>query len=103
MIQFTTPTDVYKVKGVDLSNCKVWVSYQQGTRELDVEADTVSYDGSDTTVSVSLTQRQTAKFRAGRKVKVQVNWVYIDGKRDATVQAEVDVIGNLLERELSYD
>ena len=103
MVRFTTPTDTYKVIGVDLTGCKVWISYQQGARELDVEADTITYDGEDSIVSVELTQAQTAAFREGRKLLVQINWIYLNGKRDATVQAEVDVMGNLLERELTYD
>lgn len=30
MIRYTTPTHEHKVKGIDLSGCDVWVSYQQG-------------------------------------------------------------------------
>lgn len=103
MVRYTTPTDTYRVLGVDLTGCNVWVSYQQGARELDVETDAITYDGEDSIVEVELTQAQTAAFREGRKLLVQVNWVYPTGKRDATVQAEVDVMGNLLERELTYD
>ena len=101
MIQYTTPTAQLVVEGVDITGCDVWVSWQQGQRELDMLADTVEYDGKDTTITVTLTQLQTAKFHKG-KVRVQVNWVTVDNYRDATEQKDVDWYGNLLEHEVSY-
>lgn len=101
MIQYTTPTDELIVKGADLTGCEVWVSYQQGRRELDIEATDVSYDGHDTTITVELTQQQTASFKQGA-VEIQVNWISPQDKRNATTIAKQEVLGNLLERVEHY-
>lgn len=101
MIQWTSPTDELRVRGVDLTGCDVWVSYQQRKVELDVKATTVAFDGSDTTVTVELAQAQTAMFKPGT-VQVQVNWVTLEGRRDATLAKEDEVHVNLLEHEVAY-
>lgn len=98
MIRFTTPTHEHIVKGIDLSGCEVWVSYEQGLSEVNAKA-TVEFDGTDSTVTVSLTQKQTARFHEGA-VQVQINWLYPNGKRDATGKKELQMLDNLLEREL---
>ena len=101
VIQYTTPTERAVVEGADLTGCDVWVSFQQGRRELDVKASSVTYDGTDSTVEVPLTQLQTAGFRPGT-VKLQVNWVTSTNERDATILAEVEWGENLLERVVEY-
>lgn len=101
MIRFTTPTQVHTLKGVDLTGCDVYVSYQQGLRGMDIPAESVEYADEDSTITVSFTQKQAGWFREG-KVKVQINWVYPNGKRDATDTKEIEVIGNLLSREVRY-
>lgn len=101
LIRYTTPTQELVLNGADLTGCDVYVSYQQGLIGVDVEADSVEYANGKTTVTVSLTQKQSSKFRAG-KVGVQVNWIYPNGKRDATTKKEIDVIGNLLDRVVAY-
>ena len=101
VIQYTTPIERAVVEGVDLTGCDVWLSFQQGRRELDVKASSVTYDGEDTTVEVPLTQLQTAGFKAGT-VQMQCNWVTPEGSRDATVLAEVEWGLNLLERVVEY-
>ena len=101
MIQYTTPTNTHIVKGIDLTGCDVWVSYEQGKVEVDIKASDISFDGEDTTLSVTLTQEQTASFRVG-KVTHQVNWVYPDGSRDATNQKIITVEPNLLNKVVNY-
>lgn len=101
-IQYTTPIEQFVIEGTDLTNCRVWVSYQQGKRELDVEATSITFDESDSTIAVQLTQEQSAIFRAG-KVMIQVNWITFDGYRGATEIKEVMWLPNLLEHEVSYD
>lgn len=98
MIRFTTPTHEHKVKGIDLTGCEVWVSYEQGLAEVNAKG-AVEYDGADSIVTVSLRQRETARFHKG-KVSVQINWVYPNGKRDATEIKQLDMLDNLFEREL---
>lgn len=98
MIRYTTPTHEHRIKGIDLSGCEVWVSYEQGLAEVNAKA-SVEFDGTDSIATVSLTQGETARFREGT-VYVQINWVWPNGKRDATVKKELPMLGNLLEREL---
>ena len=101
MIRYTTPTDELKVKGVDLSGYEVWASYRQRGRKLDVNATDVTFDGTDTTILVQLTQEQTGAFCAG-SVSIQVNWLTPDGYRDATTIKTVEVGANLLDRVMEY-
>lgn len=101
MIQWTTPTHVHTVEGIDLTGYDVYVSYKQNRSELSVPADSVTYDGSRSTVTVALSQRQTGMFKAG-SVKVQINWVTYDGKRDAVRVKSVDVDENLMTKEVKY-
>lgn len=98
MIRYTTPTHEHKVKGIDLSGCDVWVSYQQGQANLNCRAE-VEYDGEDSLVTVSMTQAETARFREG-VVSVQINWLYPNGRRDATTRKDMEVLDNLLAKEL---
>lgn len=101
MIRYTTPTDELIVKGVDLTGCEVWASYRQRSKKLDVKADSVTYDGTDTTILVPLTQEQTGAFCCGQ-VAIQVNWLTPEGARDATTIKSVEVGGNLLDRVMEY-
>lgn len=101
MIRFTTPTHVHKVKGIDLTGCDVYVSYEQGLTSVDIRPDAVSFDGEDTEITVPLTQLQTSRFRVG-KVTVQINWVHPDGKRNAVDTKEMDISRNLMQKVVKY-
>lgn len=101
MIQWTTPTHIHTVRGVDLSSYDVYVSYKQNRTELTIPAQSVTYNGTDTTVTVQLTQKQTGSFKAGT-VKVQINWVTPDGNRDAVLVKSVEVDENLMAKEVGY-
>lgn len=96
-IRYTTPTEHLVIKGVDLSACEVMVSMSQGVRQLDLVADDVTYDGSDTHIYLHLSQAQSATFFKGN-VRVQVNWISPDGKRDATLEGDIPWHGNLLDK-----
>ena len=102
MIPWTTPTFTLTVKGVDLTAHEVYADFAQGTKTLHVAAASTTYDGTDTTVTVELTQTQTGKFAADKPVTVQVNWITADSKRDATEPKQIDNGRNLYERELEY-
>lgn len=102
MRRYTTPTNKLVVKGKDLTGTDVYVTYSQGNGAgrivRSIEAETVTFDGEDTEVTVSLSQLETARFSVG-SCSVQVNWI-VDGKRNATTIAQVPVEANLLEEEL---
>ena len=90
-IRYTTPTLTLIVRGVDLSGADaVVVSLRQRMRgrtnahEVDVDA-TATYDGTDSTLTVTLTQEQTAGFVADQPVSVQVNWTEDDTRMATTI------------------
>lgn len=102
MIRYTTPTHTIVVCGYDLTDCDVVVSYRQrignstNTNRVDVENPTATYDGTDTTLAVPLTQLQTGGFKAGVYAQVQVNFME-DGVRKATEMASIVIDENLLD------
>lgn len=103
MIPWTTPMHTLKVKGIDLTAHDVYVDYRQSAKLIHVKAESVTFDGADTIVTVELTQGQTGAFVANTPVDVQVNWLTADGKRDATLLKRIDNGRNLYDRELSQD
>ena len=74
------------------------MTFRQGPRKVTFDGLTATYDGTDSTVSVSLSQLQTAQFQPG-VIDVQVNWVE-GGTRNATEIRQVDVGQNLLDEEV---
>lgn len=102
MIRYTTPTQVLVIKGHDLSECDVTVRYRQAigrstnANVVDITDATVVYDGTETTITVQLTQEQTGGFVAG-KVQLQVNWLTANGERWATKVVSLPVEDNLLQ------
>lgn len=104
MIRYTTPTIEIRVKGVDLTNgYRIWVSLQQGYEVQTIEVGSATLDGSDTLIECELTQRQTAKLSPRKPVSIQVNWIDVDGRRNATVQATESVLDNLLAKVVTYE
>lgn len=96
-IRFTTPTEEFIINGVDLTACDVTVNLSQGMHKLELKPIAVTYDGINTHVFVVLTQEQSGRFWKGI-VKVQINWITVDGDRDATLEAELRWHDNLLDR-----
>lgn len=102
-IRFTTPTLTLIARGVDLTDMDaVTVSLRQrigkaeSTHEVDVTDPTMTYDGTDTTITVPLTQEQAGGFVAGSMVLAQVNWMEGDD-RDASTIGRVAWDENLLD------
>lgn len=77
IIRGTTPTLTLDLRVPDLTDAsKVVVSFLNGGNELDKEPDTIS----DTSVVVSLSQKETLFMRPGI-CRIKVNWVYASGDR----------------------
>lgn len=98
MRQYTTPTMQLLVKGVDLTAADdVWVTFADRARAITLTKDspTVAASGSDTSVSVTLTQAETAQFIQNTLCDGQVNWMK-DGLRYATDIVSISVYENLL-------
>ncbi len=102
-IRYTTPTLTLIARGVDLTGMDaVTVSLRQrigkaeSTHEVDVTDPTMTYDGTDTTITVPLTQEQSGGFVEGAYVLAQVNWMEGD-VRDASTIGRTPWSENLLD------
>ena len=102
-IRYTTPVITCIVRGIDLTGMDaVTVSLRQrigkaeSTHEVDVTDPTMTYDGTDTTITVPLTQEQAGGFVAGAYVLAQVNWME-GSARDASTIGRVAWGENLLD------
>lgn len=102
MIKWTTTTHELVVVGADLTGFDVVVSYRQPTAKVDATPDSVTYDGNDTTITVTLTQRQSGSLRQG-KCEVQVNWYDQTARRGATEVVTIDVGDNLIPRVMPHE
>ena len=105
MRRYTTPTQELTVRGIDLTDMDVYVTYVQGEcRKVTMQPEEVAYDADsgNTTVTVSLSQLQTAQFKPGKRAQVEVNFIDADGKRNATAIREINITQNLLDEELTY-
>jgi len=107
MIRYTTPTNALKVKGLDLGEYDVYVTFTQkpkGSRNetiLTVPATNIEFDGEDSDIQITLTQQQTAQFVEG-PCSIQVNYIDVNGLRNATKKHTIMVHDNLLKEVLSY-
>lgn len=101
MIRYTTPTITLSIDTV-LPEAEVYVTFQQGTKKLTKTDAEITRNAKTTTLVVSLTQSESASFKAGEPVMVQANWITADGTRNATKAASVTTIDNLLDEVISY-
>lgn len=108
MINYTTPTYPIIVEGKDLTGQDVWVTFKQGEIKLnkkgaDLTITTETHDQvTDTIITTTFSQRETAMFDPGMRVKLMVNYINDQGVRDATNKATIEVFENLLDREIAY-
>ena len=108
MINYTTPTISLTVEGVDLSGMDVYVSLEQGQKELTKTGDDliiepiIGAETTDTKITFTLTQEESATFNFGKSVSVQVNFINSSGVRDATEIKTIPVMRNLLDEVIAY-
>lgn len=108
MINYTTPTISLTVEGVDLSGMDVYVSLEQGQKELTKTGDSLliepiaGEETTDTSIVFTLTQEESASFDFGKSVSVQVNFINASGARDATEIKTIPVMRNLLDEVIEY-
>ena len=115
--RYTTPTVTIRCAGVDLTNRRVWVTLAQGAGRasaidesavltLDSAEDagrlTVSRDGEDTTIVLTLSQEETARLAASRYATAQVNAMDAQGRREASSPMCFEVADNLLREVRTY-
>ena len=108
MIRYTTPTISLIVEGVDLTGQDVYVTLEQGSKELtksgsDLTITTTTEDSvTDTNISFVLSQAESATFRFNLAVNVQVNWISASSVRAATEIKTISVMRNLLDEVIEY-
>lgn len=108
MINYTTPTISLTVEETDLTGNDVYVSLEQGKTELtksgtDLIIDTDTHGQvTDTIITFTLTQEESATFNFGKSVSVQVNFINSSGVRDATEIKTIPVMRNLLDEVIAY-
>ena len=102
MRRFTTPTITFEV-GADLTGCDAYLTLRQGHRELTItDFDDMSVSEDVTTISITLTQEQSARFADNRPIEAQVNIVDQAGYRVATDVATISIGRQLMEREVEW-
>ena len=106
MYRGTTPTIPIRVKGIDLTEAKLFLTFESPTKKqltLECPRDfTVELDGTDTVGYVELTQEQTLMLSASNHF-VQIRWVESDGTAGATKTQQVSVKDVLLKGVIHYD
>lgn len=106
MYQGTTPIIPLTFKGVDLSEAKIYLTMADGCKKtrtfVSGEDFEVTFDGTDTTGTIRLTQEQTLNMSAGAHT-VQARWVFPDGSAGASKKTTAHVNEVLLKDVISYD
>ena len=101
MIRYTTPTLVLEIEA-DLSGADVYVTLRQACRELTKKNPASVIAEGVTTLTIPLSQIETADFSETLPVSVQVNWITPGGNRTATEIATFRTFANLLDEAISY-
>lgn len=106
MYRGTTPTIPIRIKGVDLTDAKLFFTIQsKGGKQWTFttpEDFTVEFDGEDTVGEITLSQKQTFNFNAATH-EAQIRWVTPDGFADATVKRPITVEDVLLKEVIQYE
>lgn len=95
MRRYTTPTHGLRVKNCDLRGCDVMVTYRQRGNAVTITNPAMEFDGTDTTLTVELSQLETGGFGNGR-AEVQVNAVDQNNYRAASNILLITLRDNLL-------
>lgn len=106
MYRGTTPTIPIRVKGLDLTGAKLFLTFESPTKKqltLECPRDfTVELDGEDTVGAVELTQEQTLMLSATEH-SVQIRWIESDGTSNCTDVKKINVRDVLLKGVIRYD
>lgn len=104
MKQGTTPTILLTVKGRDLSDKSVYVSFRfNGKQITKTNSDmNITYTEPDTILAVMLSQQETLAFLPGT-ISVDVRWVDSEGNAEGTNIATLSVSEAILKKVITYD
>ena len=89
MIRYTTPTITFSLPFEASYLTAAYISLLQGSTAVDKTL--ADCETSEKTLSITLSQEETAGFAAGTPVKVQLRCVGNDGKAYASRQFRLDV------------
>ena len=103
MYQGTTPSVVFEIRGYDLTDATIYVSFKRGNDVLTKTGNDIacSYDGEISTVVCSLTQEETLAIRAGAVV-TQIRFIYSNGQAYATEKKELEVKSVIYPEVITY-
>lgn len=92
MYQGTTPAIVFSIKGYNLTDATVYVSFKRGNDVLTKTEVEVSWDETTqiSTVVCELTQEETLAMKRGAVV-VQIRFIYENGQAYATNKKTIEV------------
>lgn len=95
MRRYTTPTLTLTVKNQLISAADVYVTVEYNGGKLTFHDPDMSESNGDTVITLPFSQADTAKFKNGEILAIQVNWLS-NSSRFATDIAHVTVSDNLL-------
>lgn len=99
MIRLTTPTLVVTLPDIDFDYCILTLSSDDTC--VQVNRKILPSEVIDNQTEITLTQKETSRFKVGSKVLAQVN--FMDGKtRMATNILQLKVTRNLYSKEIAY-
>lgn len=101
MITWTTANIPLSVP-IDITAAKIKATIAQPGVTITKDISGAVYANSKTTFTLSLTQTETGRFKAG-KARIMANWIFQDEQRDGSAIGEITVQENLLPEEISYD
>lgn len=110
MYQGTTPTIPFTIKGIDLTQARVFLTLQDQrtweTQTYDSSGDKVmvsfSAEDDETTIQLTLTQEETLAISEG-KIMVQARWVLANNKAGASDKASLTVNDVIYKEVITYD
>ena len=100
MVRGTTPTFILKITNdVDLTEAvNVYATFEQYYTKITKTGEDIEVTAHQ--VDVYLSQEETLQFAEG-KVKIQLNWTYLDGRRACSniiaVCVKANLVGEVLE------
>jgi hypothetical protein len=106
MYRGTTPTIPITIKGVDLSEAKLYLTFaNKAHHQITLECPrdfNMTFNGTDTVGEVTLTQKQTLELSA-TPYDVQIRWITSNGIAGVTTMQTVNVSDVLLKGVITYD
>ena len=100
----TTQTIKITIKGWDLTNSDVYVTFKQGTKKLTRKdiAD-ATYSNRTSVITLTLSQQETMSFKEDEQGLIQVRWIGDDGIAHKTKTAPFNVDTLLYEAVLTKE